>query len=277
MKTLKPPSALTGTHLRTYERIFQHPLSHNLAWRDVLALFSHLGDVGMETNGHRKITRNGQVLVLPVANVKDVAEADELMKLRHFLEASEPGPAEPKQRPALVLVVIDHEKARVFPMEMNGAAPQLIVPYTTEEHFRQAHAARDYASGKENPAPHDFFEQIAAALRGAGEILLFGPGTGTSSEMEQFTHWLKKHHRDLAPQIIGTVAIDEHHLTEPQLEAKAKEFYHAQRTASHFPSTEASTPTAEGRVTPYGKESATSLALGNADGTWKFSAQEGGR
>jgi hypothetical protein len=51
-------SPLTGTHLRTYNTIFQHPISHNLGWQDVHALFRQLGQVEEEPNGNFKVTRN---------------------------------------------------------------------------------------------------------------------------------------------------------------------------------------------------------------------------
>jgi hypothetical protein len=79
-------SPLTGSHLRTYETIFRHPISHNLKWHDVHALFRHLGQLEEEPNGHLKVTRNGQILVLHPPNSKDVSEASEVMTLRHFLE-----------------------------------------------------------------------------------------------------------------------------------------------------------------------------------------------
>jgi hypothetical protein len=80
---------LTGSHLRTYERIFQHPISHNLEWRDVQALFKKLGSIEEEPNGNLKVSRNGQTLVLHPTSAKDVTEMDEVMALRHFLERSE--------------------------------------------------------------------------------------------------------------------------------------------------------------------------------------------
>jgi hypothetical protein len=62
-------------------------------------------------------------------------------------------------------------------------------------------------------------------LQGAGNILVFGTGTGTSSEMEQFVAWSKTHHPELAQRIIGTLTVNEHHLTDDQLLAKARELY----------------------------------------------------
>jgi len=43
--------------------------------------------------------------------------------------------------------------------------------------------------------------------------------------MDQFVAWLKLHHPKLAKRIIGSLVADEHHLTEGQLLAKAREFY----------------------------------------------------
>ena len=93
---MNPPATLTGAHLRTYHTIFQHPLSHNLGWHDVHALFRHLGQVEEQTNGNFKVTRNGQTLVLPPSRQKDVSSGDDLMRLRHFLEhTAAPAPVAP--------------------------------------------------------------------------------------------------------------------------------------------------------------------------------------
>jgi hypothetical protein len=88
MLTKKSPN-LSGSHLRTYNTIFQHPASHNLAWHDVLALFRHLGEVEEEHNGHVKLTRHGQTLSLHPHHTKEVADTEQLIRLRHFLEQTE--------------------------------------------------------------------------------------------------------------------------------------------------------------------------------------------
>jgi hypothetical protein len=80
---------LSGSHLRTYERIFQHPISHNLEWRDVRSLFGEIGEIEEEPNGNLKITRNGHTFVLHPSGKKDISEMDEIMAIRHFLERSD--------------------------------------------------------------------------------------------------------------------------------------------------------------------------------------------
>ena len=222
MKTSTP---LTGSHQRTFDRIFQHPISHNLEWRDVHALLGEMADVAKEHNGSLKVTRNGQTMVLHPTSKKDVAEMDEVMALRHFLERSETASPQISEKETHWLLVIDHHEARIFRSEMNGAAPQRILPYEPESYFRHAHNSKTTSRGQEKPDPNTFFEPVAKVLQAVGPILVFGTGTGTSSEMEQFIGWLKHHHPEVAKRVIGSLVVDEHHLTEGQLLAKAKGFY----------------------------------------------------
>jgi len=217
--------SLTGSHLRTYNMIFQHPVSHNLNWHDVHALFRHLGQVEEESNGHLKVTLNGQTLVLHPPHTKDVSETSEVMSLRHFLEKSEMSPPAADAKKSHWLLVIDHQGARIFRSEMHGAMPRRILPHEPEAHLRMAKDAKDFSRGKDRPDPNSFFKPVASALQAGGQILIFGTGTGTSSEMEQFIAWFKLNHPDQAKRIIGSMIVDEQHLTEDQLLAKARDFY----------------------------------------------------
>jgi len=222
MKTTVP---LANSHQRTFDRIFQHPISHNLEWRDVHALLEEMGEVSKEHNGNLKVTRNGQTLVLHPTSKKDVAEMEEVMKLRHFLERSETVTPEPGKKEIHWLLVIDHHEARIFHAELEGAVPQRILPYEPGSYFRHAPDSVATSRGQEKPDPNTFFEPVAKILETAGPILIFGAGKGTSSEMEQFVAWLKHHHPETATRIVGTIVVDEHHLTEDQLLAKARDFY----------------------------------------------------
>jgi len=222
---------LTGSHLRTYRTIFQHPISHNLGWHDVHALFRHIGQVEEEPNGNLKVTRNGQLLVLHPSRGKDVDTTEEVMALRHFLERSEATPPAASAADHHWLVVIDHQGARIFRSEVKDSLPEKILPHDPDEYFRHAHNSKDFSRGQEKPDPNSFFEPVAKALQSGGPILLFGTGTGTSSEMEQFVAWLKKHRADIAARIIGSLTVDEHHLTEGQLLAAARVYYAGRQVA----------------------------------------------
>ncbi len=224
-------ASLTGSHLRTYQTLFQHPVSHNLQWHDVHALFRHLGAVEDEPNGNLRVVRNGQTIVLHPPRTKDVADTDELMALRHFLERSEAAPpAAPAPDTAHWLLVIDHHAARIYRTEMAGTVPQHIRPHQPA-HLNHTPKSKDFTRGQEKPDPTTFFEPVAQALAAAGPVLVFGHGQGNASEMDLFIAWVKIHHPALAGRIIGAQVVDDHHLNESQLLSKAREFYASPRQA----------------------------------------------
>jgi hypothetical protein len=222
------PTELTGSHLRAYHAIFQHPLAHNLGWHDVYAMLRQVGDVEDEANGSLKVTRNGQVLVLRPTRSKDVGEADEIMALRHFLQRSGMAPP-PAGAATHWLLAIDHHEARIFQTEMHGAVPQQVVAHGPDRYFRHAHNSQDFSRGQEKPDENSFFAPVADALPAPGQILVFGSGTGSGSEMDQFIAWVQLHRPEVGRRIIGSQAVDGHHLTVAQLLAKAREFYAARQ------------------------------------------------
>lgn len=222
---MKSNQSLTKSNRHTYNAIFQHPLSHNLKWQEVHALLRHLGEVNEENNGNLKVQINGKVLILHPATTTDVSNADDVMKLRNFLKASEAVSPEAEDKDINWLLVIDHQEARIFRSEVPGSLPHQILPSEPKDYFRHAHNSLAVSRGKEKPDPNTFFEPVAQALGSRGSILIFGSGTGTSNEMDQFVAWLKTHHMDLSERVIGTVVVNESHLTENQLLAKARDFH----------------------------------------------------
>src|SRR5665213_1279581 len=162
---------LTGSHLRTYDTIFQHPVALNLEWREVRALVDHMAEVFEQPHGNLRVTRHGQSMVLHPPRTKDVAEIEEVMAIRRFLQRSE------RSVPTLAagephwLVVINHHEARIFRSEMRGTVPERVLPHEPDDFFRHAPNSRDFARGQEKPDPNSFFEPVAEALHGIGKIL----------------------------------------------------------------------------------------------------------
>ncbi len=220
-------SQIPSTHRKTYQHIFQHPMPHNLQWREVWSLLKALPDANAveEANGTLKVTRNGQTLALRRPRGKDLADKQELMQVRHFLERS--GTPEPAAAPAgtHLLVVIDHREARIFSAELHGSVPKRITPYDPFGFGRDLRYNQDDSNGQRKPEQKSFYEAVAKTLQGAQKILMFGTGTGASSAMDQLLLDLKHNHHELAERVIGAVAVDEHHLTEDQLLAKAREMF----------------------------------------------------
>lgn len=220
------PPHLDGRHQHTYEAIFRHPAAHNLEWHDVRSLLAALADVTEEHNGSLHVTRNGQQVILHAPKHKDVATVEDLLAIRRFLEQSGETAIPPPVAPGVhLLVVIDHHEAKIYRTEVHGAVPQQLVPYDPHGFGRHLRSKNPETAGKRRPERKSFYEAVAATLRDADEILIFGSGTGESSAVEQLMADLKHNHIDVAKHIVGLILVDEHHLTEAQLLAQAREFF----------------------------------------------------
>jgi hypothetical protein len=221
---------LQGSHRATYDAIFQHPVARNLIWRDVRSMLDALSGVRQEEHdGTLKVMRNGRKVVLHCPVRKDFTDVRELMDLRRFLAESDGSSA--TLTPPIgsqgthLLVVIDHRVARIYKSELRGTVPERLIPYDRDGHGRHLHHVEDHGNGQRKPEDPGFYETVAATLRGAEQILLFGSGTGSASAMDQLCAALAHHHADLAKRVVGSIVVDEHHLTEDQLLAQARAFY----------------------------------------------------
>lgn len=133
-----------------------------------------------------------------------------------------------------MLVVIDHHEARVFKSELKGTRPDTITPYDPHGYGKHVHNRHDPAKGQQHPVPRSYYEAVAKTLEGAGSILLFGVGAGGGSAMAELSADLEKHHQDLHQRIVGSLIIDETHMTGNQILARAREFYDEPIHDHHF-------------------------------------------
>ena len=214
-----------GHHQSTYDAVFQHPIARNLQWRDVRSMLTSLSDATEEHSENLKFTRNGQTLTIHPPKRKDFSDVQELMQVRHFLERSAT-PVPPTAAEGIhLLVVIDHREARVFETEVHGSVPQRITPYDPQGSHRHLHNVEDDSNGQRKPELKTFYEAVVRSLNGAAAILIFGSSTGSSSAMDHLVAELKRHHPQIAQRIVGTVVVDEQHLSDGQLLAKARDIY----------------------------------------------------
>jgi hypothetical protein len=216
---------LHGSHQRTYDAVFQHPLARNLEWLEVRSMLVALADLVEQDGDVLKVTRNSRTLVLRRPYRKGMRDIEELMKVRHFLQQSEAALGDPVANGVHLLVVIDHRLARIYRAEIQGSVPQRITPYDPGGFGRHLHYVQDDSNGQRKPERKSFYEAIAKTLLGAQKILVLGSGTGASSAMGHLLAELERNHRGVAKHIVGASVVNEQHLTENQLLAKAREFY----------------------------------------------------
>lgn len=196
-------------------------MTHNLEWRDIRALFETIGDVEVEHNGNLKVTMAGHAVVFHSPNDADTASPEQVNQIRHLLKDYKVGDGD-ETGPHL-LVVMDHQEARVYRTMLKGSVPEQIAPFDPDgykSHVRSAHPGQSEQTNFDA-----YFREVAQSLHDAEKILIFGSGTGQSSAMDSFVAWLKEHHNQLSERIIDTVTVDQSHLTEGQLLAKAREIY----------------------------------------------------
>ncbi len=157
------------------------------------------------------------------------------MKSPHHPERAENAAARSTHPESPWLLTINHHEARVFRSLAGGTMPEHVLPHAPEDFFRHAHNSKDFAPGREKPDPNSFFPPIAKAIMPAGRLLIFGSGTGMASEMDQFVTWLGVHQPEVARRVDGAVKVDQHHVTDEQMLAKARDFYRPLPPASDRP------------------------------------------
>jgi hypothetical protein len=85
------PTRLTSHHRATLEKIFQHPVAHNLEWNDVRSLLNAVFDVEEKHDGKITIAFEGESETLEKPKHKDV-DTQEVLDVRRLLERAGFGP-----------------------------------------------------------------------------------------------------------------------------------------------------------------------------------------
>ena len=75
---------LSNHHRDTVEKIFRHPASGNIEWRQVESLLERIGTVEHEHNGKLKVTLGPETEVLPPPQGKDI-DVQMVVDLRRML------------------------------------------------------------------------------------------------------------------------------------------------------------------------------------------------
>lgn len=211
MKTPTTPFAMTVAEGRVMARIFQHPISHNLSWRETVALFDSFGAVEHAHNGDLILVLGGEHQTFRPAHSSDLTP-DDIMALRHFLaRAGWKNGVTPATQDTAQMVVLDRAEARIYPITPAGHA--LASHHLTHDTDRKQHDAdRDQTY----PADTAFFTSIATALGPVGGVILISHGTGQSNESAHFLTYLDHHDLPLRGRIMANLTADLSHITVPQ-------------------------------------------------------------
>jgi hypothetical protein len=78
---------LDAHHRATVEKIFSHPMSHNIQWHDVLSLLEQLDSVAREHEGRYTVTLGGETETFDVPRHHDI-DAQQVVDLRRMLKSA---------------------------------------------------------------------------------------------------------------------------------------------------------------------------------------------
>lgn len=229
---------VTGSHRRTLDAIFRHPLAHNLEWPDVVGLFGKLGSLSEQSNGQLMLEIGAHRHVMRKPHTKDLT-TDEVLEVRHFLTEAGASPTHaappPAHRdpappdlpsdlladlPADLLVVIDHHGAKIFHIDISSAEPaeHTIKPYDPHHFLHHlTHKDQDRERGQRAPEEVAYYEQIAQAVADSGRIIVAGHGTGHSNAAHHFSAYLQTHHNETYQRVVDELTTDLSATTTPQL------------------------------------------------------------
>ncbi|TDW24492.1 hypothetical protein EV650_3372 [Kribbella kalugense] len=86
--TSTPGAEHLGSHHRnTLQKLFQHPVSHNIEWHDVVSLLEAVGTVERRHDGKVEVTVGGETGFFDLPAHKDT-EIEAVVGLRRLLEAA---------------------------------------------------------------------------------------------------------------------------------------------------------------------------------------------
>lgn len=212
---------LTSNSQKTLDLIHHHPTTHNLEWRDIRKLIQEIGEAEQEHNGNLKLTVSGHTLIIQGEMETKIATENEIHELRRLLQGAEVHDVTPVHS----LLVIDHESAKLYRTEFRGSVPETITPYDPDGSKSHVHIKHSYNGHEAQSNHHEYFEDIVKLLHGDEPLLIFGSGHGNSSTMNMFATWLNERYPKIAGRIVRLVDLDQSHLTEFEMLAKARSIF----------------------------------------------------
>ena len=123
-----------------------------------------------------------------------------------------------------IVVTVTHDETKIWATGIEkGKKPEKIYApeKTNHHHFRND---AKLAGAKTDVQTVAYFEEIAASIAGASEILIIGHGHGKASSMLHLIQHLERKHPETAHKIVD--ALDENliALTEPEILKMAREW-----------------------------------------------------
>ena len=209
-----------------HQNLINGKLPHNLSWSEAVELVEHLGEVQPHGDDEYVFRVGSQRVFFKRPHTHDLGE-EEVSRLRKLLKEAGSGAhsKEPAQ-PNRMIVVIDHHAAHVY-HDFGGSRPadeHKVHPYDPYNfHHHLIHRKEAHYRGERVPEEDSFYEEIAKDITPANEIVLIGHATGKSNAADFLKEYLQARHPEISRRVIATKSADLSAVTEPEIEALAKQ------------------------------------------------------
>lgn len=229
---------MTFHHQDTLESIYAHPLRHNIRWEHLVGLWHELGGEinhldqqrfrlrlpdGSETWMHHTVGRQHAVL-----------QADDVLRVRHLLQAAGISPEQPIAAPApargdqgrRLVIRLDHRGADLYWLEGDAIEHATLHPHGSwagDQNLSHRHD-RDVA-GQRAPTDHAYLARLCDSMASADTVLLLGHGHGEANLMQILREYVGRHRPDLLERIGACELVDDSALSEGQLLAHARRHF----------------------------------------------------
>ena len=80
-----PPQHLNNRHRDTLQKVFAHPVSHNVEWQDVLGLLEAVGDIEARPGDKIAVTLGSETEVLHRSGSAKDLDENQVVSLRRLL------------------------------------------------------------------------------------------------------------------------------------------------------------------------------------------------
>ncbi len=210
-------------HIHILSELYAHPIAENIKWMEIIPALSSIGLVHTEKNGSRHFTRNGHTVVFGKAD-HDTLDAEEIMKLRHFLHFSAISKNRTDDLSKDMIVAIDHRQTVIFQdpgmASESRTKEQSGLPLGWLLHKRPASPPYSNIGPDEN---NDYYDAVIKDMANAKRIVILSHGKGSSNAAHQLMARIYGKNPELAHRIAAIQRCDLEAMSEPQIISLGKQ------------------------------------------------------
>jgi hypothetical protein len=214
-------------------RIFHHPTSNNLEWREVVAFIGRIGSAEEKRDDKWGFTLAGRTATFLRPRDKDM-DPREVERLRHLMQDAGLSPysaeileVSPTTAEIDALIVVDHHEARIYrldPESVGGETEITLRPYDPKGYIHHlSHKEDGNYRGQRAPEDLGYYDRIAGAVTNAPRVAILGHGTGKASAMTVLSERIRAHHHEKQGRVVATATVNLSSATDGQLLALGRE------------------------------------------------------